>query len=160
MDPCTFDNIFVFISNAIIFDKVVPWAAQGYDRFLPKRGGWIINFIQMYTGIWKKLGEKFNKQNKFGVFPNGEQINFCHKNKILAYGWRHSSSDKICKLTKTDSYLDKNQICDHFDSIFNAYVCNALKLHVCKGNYQRKPQTRANTTPWAQAHTRVGEREG
>ena len=39
------------------------------------------------------------------------------------------------------------------DSIFNAYVCNALKLHVCKG----KPQTQTKTTPWAQAH-RVGER--
>ena len=79
MDPCTLGNILVFISNAIIFDKVVPWAAQGYDRLLPQGGGQIINFIQMYTGIWQKLGKNLISKTNLGFFPTASKLTFVTK---------------------------------------------------------------------------------
>ena len=40
-------------------------------------------------------------------------------------------------------------------AFFNASVCNAMQLHVCKG----KPQMPTKTTPWAQAHREGGRRD-
>ena len=71
----------------------------------------------MYTGIWQKLETIQQQKQNWGGFPHGKQINFRHKSKFWLM------DDDILVETKfvsyqNDSYLDKNQIYDRFDSIF------------------------------------------